>query len=57
MDPSDVQRMKNENLLYDKDESGEYLQLYTRSFKDLFFVEIVERRSYQGFGAVNELGR
>ena len=53
LDPSDVQRMKNENLLYDKDESGEYLQLYTRSFKDLFFVEIVERRSYQGFGAVN----
>ena len=45
--------MKNENLLYDKDESGEYLQLYTRSFKDLFFVEIVERRSYQGFGAAN----
>ena len=53
VDPSDVQRMKNENLLYDKDESGEYLQLYTRSFKDLFFVEIVERRSYQGFGAAN----
>ncbi len=53
LDPSHVQRIKNENLLYDKDESGEYLQLYTRSFKDLFFVEIVERRSYQGFGAAN----
>ncbi len=33
--------------------SGEYLQAYTRSFDDLFFFEIVERRAYKGFGAVN----
>jgi 4-hydroxyphenylpyruvate dioxygenase len=41
------------NILYDRDDAGEYLQLYTRSFKDLFFVEIVERRGYRGFGAIN----
>lgn len=40
-------------ILYDKDESGEYLQAYTRSFNGLFFFEIVERRGYKGFGAVN----
>ncbi len=45
--------LKANNILYDKDSSGEYLQLYTRSFKDLFFLEIVQRRGYKGFGAVN----
>jgi 4-hydroxyphenylpyruvate dioxygenase len=45
--------LKANNILYDRDEQGEYLQLYTRSFKDLFFIEIVERRGYTGFGAVN----
>ncbi len=45
--------LKLNNILYDRDEYGEYLQLYTRSFKDLFFIEIVERRGYTGFGAVN----
>jgi 4-hydroxyphenylpyruvate dioxygenase len=44
---------KANNILYDRDDNGEYFQLYTRSFKDLFFVEIVERRGYRGFGAIN----
>jgi 4-hydroxyphenylpyruvate dioxygenase len=48
-----VQTLKGSDILYDRDERGEYLQLYTKSFKDLFFIEIVERRGYQGFGAVN----
>ena len=45
--------LRANGILYDKDESGEYLQAYTRSFDGLFFFEIVERRSYKGFGAVN----
>ena len=44
---------KANNILYDRDQAGEYFQLYTRSFKDLFFIEIVERRGYRGFGAIN----
>jgi len=44
---------KANNILYDCDETGEYFQLYTPSFKDLFFIEIVERRGYRGFGAIN----
>jgi 4-hydroxyphenylpyruvate dioxygenase len=28
-------------------------KLYTKNFKDLFFLEIVERRGYEGFGAIN----
>lgn len=45
--------LKANNILYDKDEHGEYLQLYTKSFQGLFFLEIVERRGYKGFGAIN----
>jgi 4-hydroxyphenylpyruvate dioxygenase len=45
--------LKANNILYDKDADGEYLQVYTQSFKDLFFLEIVERRGYKGFGAIN----
>jgi 4-hydroxyphenylpyruvate dioxygenase len=45
--------LKANNILYDNDSDGEYLQAYTQSFKDLFFFEIVERRGYKGFGAIN----
>jgi len=52
--PTDrLKSLKANNILYDKDSGGEYLQVYTQSFKDLFFFEIVERRGYKGFGAVN----
>jgi 4-hydroxyphenylpyruvate dioxygenase len=45
--------LRQNNILYDRDEAGEYFQAYTRAFEDLFFFEIVERRAYKGFGAVN----
>jgi 4-hydroxyphenylpyruvate dioxygenase len=45
--------LRANGILYDKDDSGEYLQAYTRSFNGLFFFEIVQRRGYKGFGAVN----
>jgi 4-hydroxyphenylpyruvate dioxygenase len=45
--------LRSYDILYDRDEFGEYLQAYTQSFGGLFFVEIVERRGYRGFGAVN----
>ena len=48
-----LKMLKANNVLYDKDDKGEYYQLYTRSFKDLFFLEIVQRRGYKGFGAIN----
>jgi 4-hydroxyphenylpyruvate dioxygenase len=51
--PARLDALRANHILYDRDERGEYLQVYTRSFKDLFFIEIVERRGYDGFGAVN----
>ncbi|AMN44580.1 bifunctional sugar phosphate isomerase/epimerase/4-hydroxyphenylpyruvate dioxygenase family protein [Rhodoplanes sp. Z2-YC6860] len=45
--------LRQHGVLYDRDDAGEYFQAYTKSFGDLFFFEIVERRGYKGFGAVN----
>jgi 4-hydroxyphenylpyruvate dioxygenase len=48
-----IDALREHNLLYDRDASGEYLQAYTQTFEDRFFFEIVERRGYKGFGAGN----
>jgi 4-hydroxyphenylpyruvate dioxygenase len=53
LDETRLEILKAHNILYDRDERGEYFQLYTKTFKDLFFIEVVERRGYVGFGAVN----
>ena len=45
--------LKANNILYDRDGNTEYLQVYTETFDDRFFFEIVERRGYRGFGAAN----
>jgi 4-hydroxyphenylpyruvate dioxygenase len=45
--------LRAHDILYDRDDLGEYLQAYTHSFEGRFFFEIVERRGYAGFGAVN----
>jgi len=44
-------------LLYDRDPAGEFRHAYTGAFQKRFFFEIVERRGYAGFGAVNALVR
>jgi 4-hydroxyphenylpyruvate dioxygenase len=49
-----VDRLRGLNILYDRDERGEYLQLYSQTYGDGFFFEVVERRNgYQGYGAAN----
>jgi len=48
-----VSELHAHDILYDRDETGEYLQSYTTNIGGLFFFEIVERRGYKGFGAVN----
>ena len=51
--PELIDRLRQNNILYDREGEAEYLQLYTPSFEDRFFFEIVERRGYRGFGAAN----
>jgi len=47
-------RLRAANVLYDRDNDGEFFQLYSRSWGNGMFVEIVERRKeYQGYGAAN----
>lgn len=51
--PEQLDALRRNNLLYDRDGDGEYFQVYTRTFEQRFFFEIVERRAYSGYGAVN----
>ncbi|CCF18037.1 4-hydroxyphenylpyruvate dioxygenase [Pseudorhizobium banfieldiae] len=57
LEPQLTERMKAENILYDRDEHGEYFQLYSGTFSEGFFFEIVERRGYRGYGAPNAIFR
>ena len=45
--------MRALGILYDRSGAGEFFHAYTRSFDGRFFFEIVQRRGYDGFGAVN----
>jgi 4-hydroxyphenylpyruvate dioxygenase len=52
--PALLDRLRAGNILYDRDGDTEYLQLYTPTFEDKFFFELVERRGgYRGYGAAN----
>ncbi|OWW04664.1 3-keto-5-aminohexanoate cleavage protein [Rhizobium sp. R72] len=57
LDPDLTERLKAENILYDRDEHGEYFQLYSGTHGEGFFFEIVERRGYRGYGAPNAIFR
>jgi 4-hydroxyphenylpyruvate dioxygenase len=49
----DIDRLRAGQILYDREGAAEYFQVYTATFDNGFFFEIVERRDYAGFGAVN----
>ncbi len=48
-----VDKLRRFRILYDRSAGGEYFQLYTEPFEDRFCFEIVERRGYREYGAVN----
>ncbi|MEA2774714.1 MAG: 4-hydroxyphenylpyruvate dioxygenase [Acetobacteraceae bacterium] len=46
--------LRAHNILYDRDDAGEFLHAYTDPFDDRFFFEIVQRiGGYQQYGAAN----
>ena len=49
----DAERLRSSNILYDREGSAEYFQVYTKTMEGGFFFEVVERREYKGYGAVN----
>jgi len=54
LEPELADRLRAENILYDRDEHGEFFQLYAPPLEEGFILEIVERRGgYAGYGAPN----
>jgi 4-hydroxyphenylpyruvate dioxygenase len=52
--PADqLEMLKAHNILYDREGNAEYLQVYTETYDQRFFFEIVQRRGYRGYGAAN----
>ena len=49
-----IARLKALHILYDEDETGDFLHFYSNVFGNGLFFEFVERRDgYEGFGAPN----
>ncbi|MGE7368989.1 bifunctional sugar phosphate isomerase/epimerase/4-hydroxyphenylpyruvate dioxygenase family protein [Neorhizobium sp. NPDC001467] len=57
LDPALTERLKADNVLYDRDDHGEYFQLYSKTFGEGFFFEVVQRIGYRGYGAANAIFR
>lgn len=45
--------LRDNQILYDREGDGEFFQIYTHTFDERFFFEVVQRRNYEGFGAPN----
>jgi 4-hydroxyphenylpyruvate dioxygenase len=57
LDPELTDRLRNDNILYDRDEDGEYYQVYSKTYSEGFFFEVVQRKGYQAYGAANAIFR
>ncbi|MEO8527310.1 MAG: TIM barrel protein [Caldimonas sp.] len=57
LDEATVRRMQSLDILYDRSATGEFLHAYAEPFADRFFFEIVQRKTYDGYGAVNAPAR
>lgn len=54
LDDELLEAMRSRNILYDRNDDGEFFHAYTETFMGRFFFEVVERRGdYSQFGAVN----
>ena len=51
--PERLGALKRKGIRYERDEDGEFFQIYTHAFEERFFLEIVEQPGYKGFGAPN----
>ena len=57
LEPTFTDRLKAHNILYDREDYGEYFQLYSPTYGEGFFFEIVQRSGYRGYGAANAIFR
>ena len=53
-----IGRLRKHGVMYDRTAAGEFMHVYSESFGDRFFFEIVQRvNDYQGYGAPNAPAR
>mgnify|MGYP003476951208 CR=1 FL=1 len=52
-DAINMAALRDDQIVYDREGEGEFFQIYTHTFDERFFFEIVPRRNYEGFGAAN----
>jgi len=58
IEPAIVARLRALGVLFDRTPNGDYFHIYTESFADRFFFEIVQRSgAYDAYGAVNAPAR
>ncbi|WP_144097597.1 bifunctional sugar phosphate isomerase/epimerase/4-hydroxyphenylpyruvate dioxygenase family protein [Croceicoccus sediminis] len=57
LEPDFLEQLRAANILYDRDEQGEYFQFYSRAVAKRVFFEVVQRRNYDAFGASNAATR
>ncbi|WP_431025091.1 bifunctional sugar phosphate isomerase/epimerase/4-hydroxyphenylpyruvate dioxygenase family protein [Halomonas sp. H5] len=54
LDEALLEALRSRNILFDRNDDGDFLHAYTETFSGRFFFEIVERRgNYQQFGEAN----
>ena len=54
LDPGLADRLRAANILYDRDDKGEFFQIYAPTFGEGFIFEVVQRSGgYSGYGAAN----
>ncbi|GAB3605715.1 dehydroshikimate dehydratase QsuB [Conyzicola nivalis] len=53
LDPAFLEQLRELQLMYDRDERGEFLHFYTESLGSVFFEIVERRRGYAGYGATN----
>ncbi len=56
--PEFVERLRGAGVLFDRNDAGDYLHVYTESFAERFFFEVVQRvGGYDAYGALNAPAR
>jgi 4-hydroxyphenylpyruvate dioxygenase len=53
LDPAFLKQLSQAQILYDRDEGGEFFQFYSETIGEGFFFEFIERRGYRGYGGPN----
>ena len=48
LDAATMAALRDNQILYDREGDGEFFQIYTHTFDERFFFEIVQRRNYAG---------